>query len=450
MKDNILKKEHSVITKEISDFLNELFPIHRSLTGEGNRETLRILNRIIPLKIKEFGTGQKVFDWTVPKEWKVKDAWIKNQKGEKVIDLKKNNLHIVSYSVSIHRKMYLDELLKHLHFLEGLPDAIPFCASYYKENWGFSLSYEDFLGCFDKKTEYEVFIDSELKNGTLPIGEFLIKGKTKEEIVISAYICHPSMANDNLSGIVLAAFLARALSQRELNKSYRILFAPETIGTIAFLSSYKKNIKNIRGALVVTCVAGPGKMGYKETFLGNSSIDKAIVQTFKEKGIDYARYPFVPEGSDERQYSSPGLRIPAASIFKDKYHEYKEYHTSLDDLSFISAEYLLQTLDVYLSVIEKIDKDKRFISLKPCGEPFLSKYDLYPSLSMSKSTLGIRRSDDENKNLDLDAVRWVLFYADGKHSLLDMADKTGLSFGELSRASQVLEEKGLIREKVQK
>jgi aminopeptidase-like protein len=430
-------------TTEIKHYLEKLFPITRSLSGDGNKKTLEILSEIFPIKIKKYPSGKKVFDWKIPEEWNIKDGWIKNSKGEKIVDFKKNNLHVVGYSIPVHKKVGRKEMLSHLHFLKDLPEAIPYKTSYYKKYWGFCVSYNDFVKNFSKDDIYEVFIDSEHKNGFMLTGEIFIKGKKKDEILISTYICHPSLGNDNLSGMVTAAFLARELSKMKLNNSYRILFLPETIGSIAYLANNTEHVKkNIRGALVVTCTAGPGKFGFKETFLKNSFIDKAIVETFEEKKIKFVRYSFEPQGSDERQYSSVGFRIPSASIFKDKYYEYPYYHTSLDNLNFISPENLERTLGLYFSVIKKIDKHRTFVSTKPFGEVFLSKYKLYPTLGTTKSNVGINPTD----TINLDAIRWLLFYGDGKHSLSDVAEETCIEMTKLEETFKILLGKKLLKQ----
>ena len=316
---------------EINTYLKRLFPICRSITGNGNRETLRILQEIVPLTVYEIPSGTKVYDWMIPDEWNIRDAWIKDSTGKKIIDFQNSNLHVVNYSVPVHNRMNLVELNEHLHFRDDLPSAIPYRTSYYNENWGFCLSHNDYKRYFNRKDIYEVFIDSKLKKGSLSIGELLIKGRSNKEYLISTYICHPSLANDNLSGFVLTAFLARELLIRELNFSYRIIFVPETIGAISYCANNEEAMKKIMAGFVVSSVGGPGRFGYRQSWQEGHFINSMIEKTFDENGIDnFKIYPFDVHGSDERQYSSQGFGINIASITKDKYYDYDYYHTSLD------------------------------------------------------------------------------------------------------------------------
>lgn len=344
------------LVKEADELLHRLFPICRSITGDGVRQTLSILQKVSNFDLKEIRSGRPCYDWTIPEEWNIKDAYIEDSDGKRVIDFRISNLHVVSYSIPIDRKMDFGELRGHLHTLPGLPDAIPYRTSYYNRDWGFCLSYNQ-LKRMDNNKRYHVVIDSTLKPGSLTYGESLIKGSGKGEFLFSTYCCHPSLANDNLSGQVLWALLLRELRARKLKYSYRFLIAPETIGAIAYLSHNESAIKNLSGGFVITSVAGPGKFGYKHTYLGNHFIDKAVEENFNKSGIDYVSYPFDVNGSDERQYSSPYFRIPIGTICKDKYYEYDYYHTSLDDLDFISAENLVETLTLYLSTIDKIENE---------------------------------------------------------------------------------------------
>jgi aminopeptidase-like protein len=428
-------------TKEIDFLLKRLFPITRSITGNGNRETLKILQEYIPLKIKEYPSGQQVYDWVIPKEWNINDAWIKDEKGKKLIDFKNSNLHVVSYSIPIHKKIKWEELKNHLFYLKDLPDAIPYRTSYYNENWGFCLSYNQFLELESKYEgkELEIFIDSTLENGSLTIGELIIEGKSKKEYLISTYICHPSMANDNLSGIITTTFLAKELlkMKNNLEYSYRIIFVPETIGAIAYCANNEKIMKNIKNGLVITTCGGPGKYGYKQSWEKENFINKMIEEVFEENNIDFITYPFDIHGSDERQYSSQGFRINCATITKDKYYEYKEYHTSLDNLDFVKAENLNRTLNLYLQLISKMDKNIVYKNLYPNCEVMLSKHNLYP-----KTGGGLIPN---SKFSELDIILWSLFYMDGKLDLYEISRKLNISIENLYKYAKVLEIKGIIK-----
>ena len=422
--------------EEIDKYLKRLFSITRSITGNGNRETLRILQEIFPLTIKEYPSGEGVYDWEVPKEWNIQDAWIKNSKNEKVVDFKNSNLHVVNYSTPIHEKLTLNEFKHRLHYIEELPDAIPYRTSYYKENWGFCLSFNDFTKFFRDDETYEVFIDSTLEEGFLSIGELLIEGKSKKEYLISTYICHPSLANDNLSGVVLTAFLAKELLKKRRNFSYRIIFVPETIGAITYCSHHEEIMKNIDSGFVITTVGGPGSFGYKQSFDDNNSINRIIEKVFKENNIDFITYPFHVLGSDERQYSSIEFRINVATICKDKYFEYDHYHTSHDNLDFVKPEYINETLNIYLQAIEKIDKSIVYENMFPHCEVMLSKHDLYPEISGDYiPNRGIIESD---------ILRRLLIYCDGRTDLYKISQILEIPIDVLHRLASKLEKKGIM------
>ena len=427
---------------EIDNYLKRLFPICRSITGNGNRETLRILQEIVPLTVHEVPTGTQVYDWKIPDEWNIRDAWIKNSNGEKVIDFQKSNLHVVNYSIPVHDQMTLAELNKHLHFRDDLPTAIPYRTSYYSQNWGFCLSYNDYMRFFNDKETYEVFIDSEMKKGSLSIGEILIKGKGKnnKEYLISTYICHPSLANDNLSGIILTAFLARELLSRELNFNYRIIFVPETIGAISYCANNEEAMKKIMAGFVVSSVGGPGRFGYRQSWQKDHFINSLVEETFNENGIDnFKIYPFDVHGSDERQYSSQGFRINIVSITKDKYYDYDYYHTSLDDLSFISAENIAACLKLYVETIEKLDRNVTYKNLYPNCEVMLSKHDLYQKTGGGQVPIFGTRNDQ-------DLILWLLFHSDGQKSLWQISKLLETPIDVLYNLAVQLSEKKLIQE----
>ncbi|MDD5069569.1 MAG: DUF4910 domain-containing protein [Candidatus Omnitrophica bacterium] len=429
---------------EIDQYLKRLFPITRSLTGQGNRESLQILQEILPLKILEYFSGQKVYDWTVPREWSIKDAHIKNSRGEKIVDFKKNNLAVVSYSTAIRQKMKFSEIIKHLHYLKDLPQAIPYRTSYYNNDWGFCLSFNDFKKYFSQDQEYEVFIDAGFKDGSLTIGELLIQGQNPQEYLISTYICHPSLANDNLSGAILTAFLGKELLKRKLNFSYRIIFVPETIGAITYCANNQEAMRKINAGFVITCVGGQGKFSYKQSYNPDCFLNKFIERIFQDNNIEFITYPFDINGSDERQFSSIGFRINTVSICKDKYYEYPYYHTSLDNLGFVSPQAINVSLNLYLDIIEQVDKidnNFTFINTKPNCEAMLSNLGCYP-------VLGGRLNPNQNnksKKTQRDIISWLLFLSDGKTCLADISSKIDISISDLYEVAIFLEKKGILK-----
>lgn len=424
--------------QEIDSYLKRLFPITRSISGNGNRQTLEILQELIPLNILEYPTGQKVYDWSIPKEWNIKNAWIKNSKGEKIIDFNNSNLHVVSYSMPINKKIKFDELKNSLHYLENLPDAIPYRTSYYNEDWGFCVTYNEYNELFHDNEEYEIFIDSTLENGSLSTGELLIPGKSKKEYLISCYICHPSMANDSLSGVITTAFIARELLkiQSSLEYSYRIVFVPETIGAVAYCSNNEKVIKNIDNGLVITTCGGPGSFGYKESWDKDNFINSMIEEVFKENDIKFILYPFDIHGSDERQYSSQGFKINCATISKDKYYAYDYYHTSLDNLDFVKSKYLNQTLNLYLQLINKMDKNILYKNLYPNCEVMLSKHELYPK------TGGALLPNSDISALDI--ILWLLYYCNSNIDLHSISQKLNIDISLIYNEAIKLEEKNIL------
>ena len=434
--EKIMTHQAHGLVNEIDHYLKRLFPIPRSITGNGNRETLKILQEIVPLEIKEYPSGQNVYDWVIPKEWNIRDAWIKNSKGDKIVDFQKSNLHLVSYSIPVHKKLTFSELKKHLHYRKDLPEAIPYRTTYYEETWGFCVSYNDLNVYFQEDEEYEVSIDSGLTSGSLSIGELFIQGKSSKEYLISTYICHPSMANDNLSGVILTAFLAKELLNEKLSFSYRIVFVPETIGAIAYCANNEETMKRIACGLEVTTVGGPGRFGYKQSFDKDHFINRMIEQTFKESNKEYITYPFDIHGSDERQYSSPVFQINMATICKDRYYEYDYYHTSLDDLEFVKATSINDTLMLYLKTINKLDKNIIYKTQYPC-EVMLSKHGLYP---MAGGALLPGNSEIN----DLETILWFLFYCDGNADLFEISGKLNMHIEYLYLIAHKLEEKGII------
>jgi len=435
--------------KNIEKVFDDLFPINRSITGEGLRQTLKYIKRnFFPeAEIKSVNSGQKVFDWQVPDEWIIKDAYVKNVYGKKIIDFKKNNLHLVSYSSPINKILTKEELLSHIHTLDSHPEWIPYRTTYYKKNWGFCCA-KELLASKEFKGPFEVVIESSFNiAGKLNWLEFTKIGKSKKEILISTYCCHPSMANDNLSGIILWTFLLRELKKLDLENNYIFAIHPETIGAIAYLKTNEKKMKKVEAGSVLTTVAGPGKYSIKKSFLQNSIMDRVNLKTFKDFGVDYIEYDFDPDaGSDERQYSSQYFGIPMTSICKDKYFEYDFYHTSKDNLDFISSIDLIETLNLYLSSISKLERNFIYKSLNPKCEPMLGKRGLYPSIGgQLKQNSNKDNNDDDNSERTLSAINWLMYLCDGKNDILDIAERTDLNFDLVSDVAQLLEKNKLLK-----
>lgn len=396
------------------ELLKKLFPICRSITGDGVRKTLEILKEECPLlKTYEVPSGTKVYDWTVPKEWNIKDAWIKNSKGEKIIDFKQNNLHVLGYSTPVHKKVSLKELLEILYTLPEQPDLIPYVTSYYKERYGFCMSENQKQNL--KNDEYEIFIDSELKDGFLTYGEIIIPGKTEKEVLLSTYICHPSMANNELSGPVVAIELAKWLSGKKNKYTYRIIFVPETIGSITYLSkNYKKMKENTVAGYVLTCLGDEKNYSYLASRYGETLADRAALCALKHYVENFKTYSFLDRGSDERQYCSPGIDLPVCSVMRTKYGEYPEYHTSGDNLNLVTLKGLEEGVHIYKKIIEIIENNSKYVVNTPC-EPQLGKRGLYPTIST------------KNTQTLVEDILNILVYCDGKNDLIDLCDITNIS-----------------------
>ena len=432
------------VADEIDDYLHRLFPIPRSLTGEGNRRTFKILEEIVPLEITEYPSGTSVYDWTVPDEWVINDAYIKGPDGERLVDYHECNLQIVSYSTPIHQEMSFSELMPHLHVLESSATAIPYRTSYYDREWGFCVSQVQYQELEATAGLFEVCIDSALEaNGSMTVGEICIPGEIEDEYLISTYCCHPSMANDNLSGLLATAFLARDLFlEKKPRCTWRFIFVPETIGAIAYLWHNRSALSSVRGGLVVTTCGGPGPFGYKQSFLGNHLVDRAVNLVFRDIKIDPITYPFAPDGSDERQYSSPGFRIPVVTITKDKYYEYPEYHTSLDNLDFVNGRQIAETLALYRAAIKILDSNNTYLSTVQFGEPQLGRRNLYPPMGGAINQSGAK--GEKQATQDLDAITWLLFLSDGQNDLLTIAERSEISFDRVIDAANILLHAGLL------
>jgi aminopeptidase-like protein len=421
------------VGEEMHQLITELYPICRSITGNGVRETLHILTRHLPVKIHEIPSGTNIFDWAVPNEWNIHDAYIKNNQGERVVDFKQSNLHVVSYSQPIHATMTLEELKPHLHTLPDQPDLIPYRTSYYKESWGFCLSHRQFMKLKDE--EYEVCIDSSFENGHLTYGEYCLRGTTATEILISCHTCHPSLCNDNLSGIALATFLAKTLGSKTCRYSYRFLFIPGTIGSITWLALHESKVGNIRNGLVITGVGDPGAVTYKKSRQGNAEIDRAFTHILQSSGEDYSLIDFFPYGYDERQYCSPGFNLPVGCFMRTPHGKYPEYHTSGDNLSFVQPRYLEESFNYCLQALTLLENNKTFLSQNPKCEPQLGKRGLYKAIG----------GDSEGAKREM-AMLWVLNLSDGHHSLLDVAERSRMPFDVLCEAAEVLHAHGLLKE----
>lgn len=423
-----------MIGKKIHNLCKKLLPLNRSLTGNGNRQTLKILKDICGnLKIKEIPSGRKVFDWTIPDEWNAKDAWIRCPNGKKIAIYKKNNLHLVSYSKKMNVKMSLDQLEKHLHYIKEQPNAIPYVTSYYNKNWGFCISYNEKKKL--KKGTYEVFIDSTFSKGSLTYGEILIPGIEKKEIFLSTYICHPSMANNELSGPTVTIFLAKWLMEQKRRYSYRIIFIPETIGSISYL---QKNIKILKKRVIagfnITCVGDNRSYSYIPSRDGNTLADKIGLHVIKNIDKNFFKYRWLHRGGDERQYCSPGIDLPLATIIRTKYGTYKEYHTSLDDLkNVVTPEGLDGGYNLLKKAIEALENNYHYKNTFLC-EPQMSKRGLYPNIGKKKHV-----------SQDIRNMMNALSYCDGSNSLIDISEKLRLPYWKVLPLMEIL-----IKEKIVK
>lgn len=422
-----------MIGVEIHEFAKKLWPINRSLTGDGVRQTLKLIQNEVPeLNIFEVSSGTPVFDWVIPKEWRIEDAYIITPSGKKICDFKKNNLHLVGYSIPISLKLNLTELKKHLYTIQSQPNAIPYITSYYQERWGFCLTHDEKMSL--EEGEYEVYIDSQLFNGHLTYGEILIKGESSKEIFISTYVCHPSMANNELSGPCVTTFLAKKIKDiNGLKYSYRIVFIPETIGSITYLS---KNIEYLKNSVIagfnVSCVGDDRDYSYLPSRKGNTLSDKVAKHILKHIAPDFKVYNWGNRGSDERQYCAPGVDLPVASIMRTKYGMYDEYHTSLDDLTHVvTPEGLDGGFNALWKAIEALENNSFPKSTVLC-EPQLGKRGLYPTLST-------KGSDAQVKTM-MNLITW----SDGSRSLIDIAELCDVPIWDLYPIVQKLVDHGLL------
>jgi aminopeptidase-like protein len=423
-------RDRAEVGRELHRFAAELFPICRSITGDGLRRTLALIQKRIPLRTVEIPTGTPVFDWTVPREWNIRDAYIKDSAGRRVVDFQKSNLHVLNYSRPVHETVPLSALKPHLFTLPERPDWIPYRTSYYQENWGFCMSHHQMVALPDG--DYEVCIDSTLEDGHLTYGECYLRGRSTDEVLISCHACHPSLANDNLSGLTVATFLAQFLSGRDLRYSYRFLFLPGTIGAITWLAQNRDSVEHIRHGLVLTCIGDAGGFHYKKSRRGDAEIDRAAAHVLRHHGESSEILEFSPYGYDERQYCSPGFNLPVGCLMRSVWGSFPEYHTSADNLDFIRPLPLAESLRTCASILDVLENNRRYRNQSPYCEPQLGRRNLY------------RSAGGDAIEMEINARLWVLNLSDGEHSLLDIAERSGIAFSEISDAAELLCHCGLL------
>lgn len=431
--------------KQIDELFERLFPIMRSITGEGLRETIRILQEYIPLEMEGIPTGTSVFDWEIPKEWIIREAWIKDEQGNKIIDIADLNLHVVNYSEPIDEWLTLEELKQHVHTIPRLPDAVPYVISYYKERWGFCMSQNQLDSLAEGK--YHVYIDSEKTDGELNFAHAVLPGKSDKEVLISTYICHPSMANNELSGPLVATFLYNRLKQwknREL--TYRFVFIPETIGAIAYLSQYGQHLKDkLYSGSVITCIGGfDFDLTMKQSRKVDSPFNHLIHFLSEKEGEDINILPFTPNnGSDERQYCSPGFNLPVVQFSRMTYGKYTGYHNSLDTKENMGIQPLLDSVNELERILKLQEYNGYYVNLKPFGEPKLGKYNLYPDINAPAL-----RGRSNNVKLDnrqqLNQILHLLNYSDGKHLLTDIVEKQKYKLEDYLYSIDILKQHNLL------
>jgi aminopeptidase-like protein len=414
---------------EIHELLRQLYPICRSISGNGVRQTFDLLARMLPLEVTEVPTGTAVFDWTVPREWNIRDAWIADLDGNRIVDFSNCNLHVLGYSEPIHARLSFAELRDHLFTHPTEPDWIPFRTSYYNENWGFCLTQRQ-LDAMALDGMYEVCIDSTLSDGSITYAESVVPGRLEDEVLISTYSCHPSLANDNCSGIALLGVLGKYLSRMRPRYTYRLLFSPGSIGPLSWLAANEDGLDRVKHGLVASCVGDPGRVTYKRSRRGTADIDRAVANVLRDRGEHEIR-DFVPLGGDERQFCSPGIDLPVGALSRTPADEFPEYHSSADDLDFVRPEALADSFDLYLTVLDVLERNARYENLNPKGEPQLGKRGLYRSIGGGSSREA--------------ALLWVLNLSDGNNDLLAISDRSRLPFDTVSAAADALEGAGLLR-----
>lgn len=413
---------------EIYGLIEELYPICRSISGDGVRRTFDVVNRVVPIVRTEVPTGTQVLDWTVPREWNIREAWINAPDGTRVVDFRDSCLHVLGYSTPIRKRLPLTELREHL-FVHGTdPDLIPFRTSYYNENWGFCLTRHTLEGLADG--EYEVCIDSTLVEGSITYAEAFVPGVTNEEILLSTYSCHPSLANENVSGIAFLAVLGKYLSTMSLRYSYRVLWSPGSIGPISWLALNEARLPLVHGGLVAACLGDPGHMTYKRSRRGHSEIDRAVAVALRDTGNAHELRDFVPLGGDERQFCSPGINLAMGALSRTPADEFPEYHSSADDLDLVKPEFLADSFAAFLRVIDILERNASWRNTNPKGEPQLGRRGLYRKVGGGSSQEA--------------GLLWVLNLSDGDHDLLGIAEHSKLDFGTIVAAADVLRDHDLL------
>lgn len=416
--------------------VSDLYPICRSITGPGVRETLRRLQAHLPLEVHEVPTGTKVFDWEVPKEWRIRDAYISDMDGNRIVDFKQSNLHVVSGSVPISQTMPWSALKDHLHTLPDHPEWVPYRTCFHREDWGFCLRH-DLFERLDAQGEqsYEVRIDATLADGSLTYGEFYLPGESRSEVLFSCHVCHPSLANDNLSGIAVATFLAKHLRQQPRRYSYRILFIPATIGAITWLSLNQAQTAHVEHGLVLALLGDSGHFTYKKSRRGDEAIDRIVEHVLRQSGSDHSILDFEPFGYDQRQFCSPGFDLPMGCLMRSANEQFPEYHTSADNLDLVRPRYLAESLDACVAITDALEADRTYLNRNPYGEPRLGERGLYRAFGSAADGARAQR-----------ATLWVLNLSDGHNSLLDIAERSGLTFHEICRAAHALIDHELLEE----
>ena len=421
------------LSPSMKDLIADLFPICRSITGDGVRATLSRMQSVIPLEVKDIPSGTQVFDWKVPREWNIRDAFLVGPDGQKVVDFKDNNLQVMSYSRPIDQELELAELSSHLYSLPEQPDLIPYRTSYYSENWGFCLA--DRVKSSLPEGRYRAVIDSSFSEGALTYGELLVPGTHDTEFLVYSHVCHPSLANDNLSGVAVTAMWAKHLLESGGNRvGFRFVWGPGTIGSIAWLAANRECLHRIRYGLVVVLVGRPGQFRYKSCRNAPTTMDRAALRVLSGTRSGVEAREFDPYGYDERQFNSPGINLPVGRLSRAPNGEYPEYHTSGDNLTLISEEALEEALSACISIGDQIDSDRFYVNQEPFGEPQLGKRGLY------RGTGGDSPRDREY------AILWILSLSDGSHSVNDIAERSGLPLDTIVKVSSELEANGLLRE----
>ncbi|HHV68132.1 DUF4910 domain-containing protein [Brucella intermedia] len=414
----------------IYELAARLYPLCRSLAGDGVRETLAIIGEHLPLTVHQVPSGVPLYDWKAPQEWIIREAYIADMNGNRIVDFARHNLHVVNFSVAVRARMPLSALKAHIHTLPDQPDLIPYRTCYHAEGWGFCMAHREFLAMQDG--DYDVVIDAERRDGFLTFGEFIHRGETDETFILSAHLCHPSLANDNCSGLALLARLGEVLQSRRTRLTYRLLFGPATFGALAWLQQNEAHLGLVRHGLVLSCVGDTGGPNYKRSRRGDAEIDRIMGHVLAGRA-DAVLHDFWPYGYDERQFCSPGFDLPVGMFQRSLYGTFPEYHTSADNLDFIKPEYLDQSFNMVMQAIEIAERNWRPVNLSPKGEPQLGRRGLYGSTG-----------GDSRAAQNAMALLWVLNLADGEHSILDMAERAKLPFATLADAADRLRDAGLL------